>query len=123
MNIAEVKKAREVIDAAEREMEQTVKEYLETVKVIENADVMLEDFVTEFMHDGLRIVVFFRCDISAGDYNYSISCQEYDMYYYQPPRDNARTAQGTVDVVWDEVEKDGKMEPVVKTIRLQSYYK
>lgn len=122
MNIAEVKKARETIKAAEKEVEQIVKKHIETVKIIENAGIVAESFCIDFKHDGLHIFVFFSCDNNTDCYDYSISCPEYEIRYYQPPTNNECTAQGTVDVVWGEEKKDGKMEPVVKTIRLQKYY-
>lgn len=123
MNIAEVKKAQEIIREAKRELEKIVKEYLETAEVIEDADILHEDFCIDFKHDddGLHISVFFNWDNETDCYDYSISCPEYEISYYQPPRKNDCTAQGTVDVVWDEEKKDGKMVPVIKTIRLQKY--
>lgn len=130
MNIAKVREAQATIREAEKELEQIVKEYLETAPTIKKTYGSDDGFTTDFVSvaesdvegNKLHITVYFSCGYNDGDYNYSITCEEYEIRYYQPPTDNGRTAQGTVNVIWDDVEKDGKLEPVVKEIKLRKYY-
>lgn len=121
ITVTEVRKAQATIREAERKLERIVKQYLETVETIKNIFNYGEDFITDFEDCGLHITVSFFHDKASDYYSYLISCQEYEISCHEPLANNNSTAQGMLKVEWDTVVKDGKLEPVVKTISLKKY--
>lgn len=127
MDITKVKEAWETIHEAERELEQIVKRHLETAETIEANFLSplpekedFNDFLHEFQEGELTIQVEFWYSGSTGEYHYRISCQEYEIYYHEPPTSSKSAAQGTLNVKY-EIETKKGIKEATKLISLVEY--
>lgn len=126
MDIAKVKEAQEVVCKAKRELEQIVKEYLETsesIKASFRIPLQEEDFADfrfNFQKDELDIHMHFCYHAETDEYDYEISCRTCKIFFFYPVPRKDCTAQGTLNVRYYKVADDGVKEKV-KSIRLKRY--
>ena len=131
MDITKVNEAWKTIHEAERELEQIVKEYLETEETIKANFIKplwkegIKGFEHTFLKDELTIKLYFYYSDADGDYEYAISCEQCKIVYYRPTESNATTAQGMLDVKYDvhNIPISTGVREAVQTIYFKKYTK
>lgn len=131
MDITKVNEAWKTIHEAERELEQIVKQYLETEETIKANFVNplwkegIRNFEHKFLKDGLTVRLYFKYSDADGNYEYEISCEQCEIAYYRPTASNEATAQGMLDVKYDvyNIPISEGVKEAVQTIYFKKYAK